>query len=240
MNPFPPQAKLARAARRLPVVALCGSFAAILLQFQPDSLASLLEYKRSAVSQGEIWRLFTANWVHADWSHFVFDLLAFAATAAMAERLSRRHTIKCIVVASLAVTIVVHSLLPALSTYRGLSGVDSALYTFVVTTWTIRAHQTKDRTALATTGLLMSALIAKMTYEAMTGQATFVSQMTSGTVVVPLAHCTGALVGAICATWSCRKATNDGLFELTKTNASAVRQPHDQPIQKRAPVTGAY
>ena len=233
MRLFPTRLKLAHTARRWPIAALCGGFAAVLLHLQPDHVASLLEYQRSAVSRGEVWRLFTGNWVHADGSHLVFDVVAFAATAAMAERLNRWWTIGCIVVSSLFITGIVHASLPALSTYRGLSGVDAALYAFVVTTWAIQATEKKDRRALAVAGLLMSAIFVKFVYELTTGQAVFVNQVTTGTVVVPLAHCAGALVGSVCACLSWRKV-NEGRNLATDRTNSSEPQRHGSQVSRLA------
>jgi hypothetical protein len=87
--------------------------------------------------------------------------------------------------------------IPQLETYRGLSGIDSALYVLLaVTLLKDEVHDRRWGWVMALSGVLLL-FIGKVGYEIATGGTIFVDSRASEMVPVPLAHCIGATVGMI-------------------------------------------
>ena len=86
---------------RLPVVTLLLAafmvlaFAVVAEDFQSDSSRELLlrwgaKAKSRLIENGELWRLWTANLLHANFLHLVFNLFAFVTIGAVVEGVYRR------------------------------------------------------------------------------------------------------------------------------------------------------
>jgi hypothetical protein len=85
--------------------------------------------------------------------------------------------------------------MPDLVVYGGLSGLDCALYALLMVLLIKREIRSRSRIWVALFSLLLVGLIAKITYETVTGLTIFVSNTHSGMVPVPLAHLVGGVVG---------------------------------------------
>ena len=86
-------------------------------------------------------------------------------------------------------------LLPDIESYRGLSGLDSALFTLLVIS-------NLDRRLSLGVGFL-AAFLLKTAYEMATGATVFVSS-SPDIASVPLAHAVGALMGMLLSWWTAR------------------------------------
>jgi hypothetical protein len=86
-----------------------------------------------------------------------------------------------------------------MQTYRGLSGLDSALYVTAAVTLGLRLWRHERRLAAAAALVSVLGLAGKVAYELATGAALFVDAAGLGFVPVPLAHATGALAGLLAA-----------------------------------------
>jgi rhomboid family GlyGly-CTERM serine protease len=172
-----------RAAAALALSA--GAAAASLL----SGAARWLEYDRAALAGGEVWRLVTGHFVHWSAEHLWWDLLAFAALGVLCERESRTRFLACVGGAALTVSLTLWWAMPGLERYRGLSGLDSAL--FVLLAVTLMRHGDSRRMVAGAWALV--AFLAKLAWEGVTGGALFVHD--PGATAVPLAHLVGAVVG---------------------------------------------
>jgi rhomboid family GlyGly-CTERM serine protease len=190
-----------RASTRMPglavilLAAACGMLAVAI--FVTPSLSSALQYDRDAVAAGELWRVVTCHWTHWSADHLFWDVTTLAALMAVCLRLNARRTVVSIAIASIAITAGVHVGHPELSTYRGLSGIDSTL-TVLLAVSGMRSPNSQRPAVLACAGLL-AAIVAKLLYELTTGGAVFVDADRAGFVSVPAAHAIGAIVGAAVA-----------------------------------------
>lgn len=148
----------------------------------------------------EPWRLFTGHLVHWSGEHLAWDLLLFLGLGLACERLhGRRRTALALALAVPAVALGCFLLVPDLVAYRGLSGLDAALFTLLAVRC-LRAPGALTRRAGAAA---LAALGGKILWETATGASLFLSGLPGGpeaVVVVPAAHVMGALAG-LAAGW---------------------------------------
>ena len=96
------------------------------------SLLEWLEFDRQAILQGQLWRLITGNLVHWSVEHFLLDVGPFLIVGLLYERPVRRQYPWFLLGSALAIGASVLVFLPAVETYRGLSGVDSGQFALAV------------------------------------------------------------------------------------------------------------
>ena len=179
---------------RIPCASLLLSLAAAFIFVCPP-LAAHLEYDRTAIAAGEIWRLFSGHWVHYGFDHFFWDVLAFGFLAAACERRSRSRLLVCVTASAPAISLLLWFGLPGMSAYRGLSGIDSALVVLLfMELWSEAGRSGQPKQIVIPAACLM-AFVCKVSYELATGDTIFVKSLGSGMVGVPLAHVAGAAVG---------------------------------------------
>jgi rhomboid family GlyGly-CTERM serine protease len=136
----PTQASLAESVRssikeifepkKIPWVFLAITLAAVVVQLDPGSQSSLI-YDRTAVAQGEIWRLWTGHLVHFGWPHFIADAGLFLILGRLLER---QHPVACyvsLIGMPLAIALAMYWGDPAMIRYGGLSAVNFGLLVFL-------------------------------------------------------------------------------------------------------------
>jgi rhomboid family GlyGly-CTERM serine protease len=181
--------------RRLPGASLFLALPALLLLWAPR-LAPFLAFDRGAVAAGEVWRLLTGHWVHWSLAHLLWDLAAFlglATACELAPSCGRRRMLSAVALAAIAIPAVLWIALPRMPTYRGLSGLDSALFVLLVVTLLREDWHAGHRAWAAAEIAVLVLFLGKCLYEAATGEAFFATA--GGFVPVPLAHLVGGLMG---------------------------------------------
>lgn len=178
--------------RRLPWITLAlagGAWVVFRLGWEPA-----LQFDRAALARGEFWRLLSGHLCHFGREHLSWDLAVFVGCGAMLEPGPRRSLLALLGVAAIAVSAAVWGLQPHLVVYRGLSGVDSALFAALATRI---GREGLLRRHLPSVFLAAAALIgfaAKSACELLAGETVFV--VASHFEPVPLAHLVGAATGA--------------------------------------------
>jgi rhomboid family GlyGly-CTERM serine protease len=185
-----------RLARRVPGVSLTLFLVAIVVFLCPR-LTSLLQYDRAAVLDGEFWRVLTCQWTHWNFSHVLWDALMFVTLGALCERLCRTTFIACVAASAVLIPIVSAAALPVMHHYRGLSGLDSAMFVLLAVQL-IRLNRSRDRRLATAAALGLGAFVLKTVYECVTGSIIFV-QPESVFTPIPLAHIVGGAIGLIIA-----------------------------------------
>jgi len=188
--------------RELPLVSAMIAACALVVGVSP-TLSSLLEYDRTAIAGGQIYRLITGQFAHWNFDHLLWDVVMFAALAAFLERYSRRLLVATIALATLVISAAVWLLTPNVLTYRGLSGLDSALFAAVLVVLLADALRWRHKPVAVLVGLLAIAFTAKVGYEMTTGLTLFVDSAKAGFTPLPIAHATGAAVGTVVAGFHC-------------------------------------
>ena len=157
-----------------------------------------LEYDRTAIAAGELWRLVTGHWTHWSGEHLFWDLLVFIVAAGVWERQGkRRRLLVCLLGSALAISLAIWLLLPQMTFYRGLSGIDCALVAAVAVD-SIRQARARGRLGVAwLLGGVLAFTSFKLVYELVTGSTLFVDAASGPAVNVPLAHVLGGACGLL-------------------------------------------
>jgi rhomboid family GlyGly-CTERM serine protease len=158
-----------------------------------DPLPSILQFDREHPWQ--LWRWITCHLTHWSGDHLFWDQLVFVALAAVCERLDRRRFAWALAISAPAISLAVATCQPQLQSYRGLSGIDSALFGLLCGQL-LTTRQRTLRMIIAATALLF---VTKLVIEILTDGAVFVDSGRAGFAPVPLAHAVGAVSGFVCA-----------------------------------------
>jgi rhomboid family GlyGly-CTERM serine protease len=144
--------------------------------------ATSLDYDRTAILHGQLWRIVTGHFVHWSPAHLRWDLIAFLALGAVCERRGARVLFGVVVAATACmVSMILLLAVPDVVAYRGLSAIDSALWLWVAAVIADR------RLTLA----LVLLFCAKLMIELSTGASLFVTSIT----ILPSVHLAGAVIG---------------------------------------------
>jgi len=173
---------------RIPVVTLALAIVAVVVPLVPGWPAHL-EFDRVAIAQGEWWRGLTGHLTHFESNHLAWDVGALLLLGSAAERENRRRLVWTLLGSAAAISTAVWWWQPHFGQYRGLSGVDSALFGLVA-----GALVRRRRFASTLVGsLALVGIAGKSALELATGSAVFA---TAGNYApVPLAHLVGLAMG---------------------------------------------
>ena len=180
--------------KRIPWFTLGFSALAVAVHCVP-ALTLGWQFDRAAIAHGQIWRFFTAHLTHFGSDHLRWDLLAFLILGALAERISRSAFLATLALSAAFITLGVWIAQPQFLTYRGLSGIDCALFGLVVTDLLVVGRRERHGFSLAVGGLTLVGFAAKCVFELATGDTVFV-ESTNAFAPVPLAHLLGFIAGA--------------------------------------------
>jgi rhomboid family GlyGly-CTERM serine protease len=182
------------AVRRLPVASLLLIAFAVIVSLIPG-VAHWLQYDRLAVAHGAFWRLVTSHFVHWSDEHLFWDVLALGVLGWMCEREGVPQFLGTVAAAALLIPLVLSIAEPQMTTYRGLSGIDSALFALLAARISRQAVSEKDWSRLSLVTLISTGFAAKIGFELFTGGTLFVDSSAAGLTPVPLAHVAGGLIG---------------------------------------------
>ena len=167
-------------------------FAALGIQSMAG-LSEALQWHRSQF-EGLTW--FTSHLCHWSWEHLLWDVAAFALLSFLSLRIQPSRYAPTLLIAALLIPLEIQFFQLHLNSYRGLSGLDCALFGLVIAAlWRHEPGQEKNRPAR---GLALTATIgflAKSIYEQSTGSTIFVASNEALFVPVPSAHLIGFVTG---------------------------------------------
>lgn len=192
--------------------------AVALLLFAIPSWGELLQLDRGRVAAGELWLLVTGHFTHWGTDHLVWDLVAFLALGAFCAARSRRRFLACCGVSALAISVGFLAFENELATYRGLSGIDSALFGLAMVEL-LRVGRRSERGSLVALGALgLMAFAAKSAFELATGHTAFVDSDSAGFIPVASAHLLGLASGIAVGlpTFSSRDRSEKPTLGLTR------------------------
>jgi rhomboid family GlyGly-CTERM serine protease len=161
---------------------------AVVVQLHPSWMPALI-YERTAVQQGEWWRLWTGNFVHLNASHLGWNLLVLVPAGTWVERLAPWRTRILLLAGPAFIGAMLLAADTTLLRYAGLSGVVAGVLALLA--FTRLAAGREDR--LFWIGVLLL-LAGKIAIEAFATRPLFGRWEHSTAYTVPLAHFMG--VGA--------------------------------------------
>ncbi len=179
---------------RFPAATALLAFLAVAAFFLPR-WTELLQYDRARIAAGEVWRLATCHATHWSGDNLFWDAATFILLGAITEVRWPRWFLGCLFLSGAAISAAIWLVQPEIRTYRGLSGIDSALFTLVLTGEIRHGILMGQRRRLLAAGFLAVAFTAKTTVEVVGGSTVFVDSAAAGFMPVPLAHAIGGLIG---------------------------------------------
>lgn len=175
----------------------------LLVHFSPW-LSDQLQLDFAAVAHGQWWRIWTGHLTHYTDQHLFWDLLVFAVLCAACERQWPRLIFPALLLTAAGISASLAWWCNDLSIYRGLSGIDTALFVWFIGAQLCQAVLEKDGFASAGWSVLTLLLCGKLIFEAQTGQMMFVDAHSFTPLVE--AHLVGVCIGA----------TYSGMTRLTR------------------------
>ncbi|MBQ4832435.1 rhombosortase [Pseudoalteromonas sp. MMG010] len=160
--------------------------------FAAFDLNSILEFNRNNINNGELWRIFTSQFVHANWMHYFLNSTGVILIWLLhGEYTSPKRY--CFNITSLALWcgLGVYWLCPDISIYTGLS----ALLHGVIVWGAIKDIQLGLKSGI----LLFIGIWLKIAHEQINGPSSDIAKMIDSTVAID-AHLIGAVGGVVLAT----------------------------------------
>ncbi len=199
-----------------------------LILFFCPSLALSLELQFDSVSLLNPLPWFGCHLLHWSFEHLLWDLGMFAVTGYLCERACRRVYLGTLGLAVVAIPSVVAWYHPELSTYRGLSGIDTALFALLISkAWLQSGPGTEPARFWGCLGLWLT-MFGKSLFELTTGEVLFVNA--ENFTPVPVAHLVGMICGSAMALFPGGRAVFKSLQCVTK-QASVVEPPHLETVR---------
>ncbi len=171
-----------------------------LLAFVIPTLSQALIYDRTALRDGQLWRLWTGHVTHVNGPHLGWNLAVFIPAGIWLERLRPKLTACFYFLGAAAISGVIYFWDPTLDTYSGLSGIATGQLVLLAL---LQLRRRKEEPAWFWWAVL--ALVAvKIGVELFTSSAVFVDYE-KGIRNVPLAHIGGLLCAVVAGVLAPRK-----------------------------------
>jgi rhomboid family GlyGly-CTERM serine protease len=185
-------------ANSAPIVTLVVAALAMVLAFVPGWGAAM-SYQREAIALGQVWRLATGHLTHWNADHLLWDVIMFVLLSCFVEHRRRETAVWLLIGSAMLISLSLWCAAAEVDEYRGLSGIDSALFAYVAIVLA-RDALTARRFALAgISGSLIAGFVGKIAYELATGNTLFVDSRSAGFTPLPLVHLVGAAQGTVLA-----------------------------------------
>lgn len=158
----------------------------LLLQLGGESVRGALRFERDAIAAGELWRLWTAHFVHLGWNHAWLNCAGVLLCCLLApERFDRRLWLRLACLA-LGVGLCLWRLSPGVPDYVGLSGVLYGMFVLCLLPQGLQG----DKSAW----LALACVLAWMLWQWLVAPSVSEERMIGGTIV-SIAHVYGFCLG---------------------------------------------
>jgi rhomboid family GlyGly-CTERM serine protease len=102
------------------------------LMLLPPAATQLLYFDTEAIVSGELWRLITGHFIHADSEHFFWNMVGLVVLSTLIERRSGRLLCSSFVLGIIFIDALLLSPLSTIEQYCGLSGVLNTLLAAII------------------------------------------------------------------------------------------------------------
>lgn len=195
---------------QIPLTLLVSVF--VIISHAAGEFSGLMTIDFRSLTLADSHRVFTCHLLHWSWNHLLWDLAMFTTLGAIAETNMPRRYRWTLVLSALLITdgVMLHH--PEMHTYRGLSGIDTALFGLIVADLLARRLIERDWQSAFWFSVLLFVMLGKMVIETFAGTNLFVSDTTF--VPLPLAHLIGAMTGLLIGALSHLTVPFGGLSRL--------------------------
>ena len=184
-----------KAESLIPWGSLLLTLFALILSVSPEAI-QLMQFDREQIIEGQIWRILTGHFTHCSTSHLFWDVMVFIVLGSICEKINRKNYFVCLIFSSVFISLGVLVFLPDMKFYRGLSGIDSAIFVFLMVEILKRKYKEKSMVWIIVIVLGLVCFISKLLFENISGTTIFVNS-TDTMIPVPLAHLIGGISGII-------------------------------------------
>ena len=174
-------------------------FVSIILFYMP-SLTDALQFNREKIFSYKIYLFFTCHFTHWNFRHMFIDTFIFLALSYGCIFFSFKNKYAIVqyftnlLIPSILVSIAVLVFNPEIKFYRGLSGIDWALYFVLMAKLYFAAHWLWKTGAI----IMFFSFFLMMIHQFVSKHSIFVPDMGEGIVTLPSAHIAGAISGIVC------------------------------------------
>jgi len=154
-----------------------------------------LLYTRTALADGDLWRLFSCHWVHLNTDHLLWSAMTFFVLGSFCEIMDRGKYVITIGIFSIFIPVAIWFVMPHLEVYGGLSGLDCSLYSLLIVMLIKRERPSQNWIWIIFYTIMLVQLPAKIIYEMASGLTIFVNNIHATMVPMPLSHLVGGVVG---------------------------------------------
>lgn len=176
-------------------ITLCLCAATVGVYYFGAVLNPLLALTQSTLSEGELWRLWTGHFTHWTLEHLVWDLIVFGVVAGSVERKVPKKFWRILGIQAGIIGAVMLAFTDY-TEYRGLSGIDSGLFTWLCL-HSLERSTTHARRIAAFSTVALLLFLGKTLFECVTGQTLFVQDLGEGVSAAPLAHLSAAAAAIV-------------------------------------------
>jgi rhomboid family GlyGly-CTERM serine protease len=163
----------------------------IVLALIPDNWQTALQYQRSALEQGQLWRALSGHLLHANHWHLLLNLAGLLLVLLLHGRyFCARQLLLQWLVFALAISALLYLFSTNIYSYVGLSGVLHAMLTLGA----IKDVQQREHSGY----LLLAGLLAKVAYEQWQGPDAELASLIGADVAID-AHLYGVITGLLLA-----------------------------------------
>ncbi len=205
---------IGRWAKKWPIATLLGAGLTVLIGTVPG-LAERAQFQVAQWTQEPL-RILSSHFAHFSTRHLLYDLIVFIGLGLACELRWPTRTRWALLSSAALIPLVFLYTTDHLQTYRGLSGLGSALLMLLAG----RLHRERAFDSRLTKHLPLITcvgFIAKVLFEISTGQAIFVDE---GALFepVPSAHLSGGLIGLLAAISPERQMSQDAVCRRLRTS----------------------
>lgn len=236
MNNTPPPHNSVPMLKRWMPGTLLVALITLVTTLSPE-LQQLLQFDTNAIGQGELWRFVTGHLTHWNFDHFFWDFIVFVVLGVLCERRSRAAFLVTVATSAIAISAYLLFGQTSITVYRGLSGIDTALFCLCCLQILTDARERNDRTIQLVTGCAFVSLGCKTVWELTTQSTVFVDHASAEFIPVTMVHVAGGLCGIAVAIAQAALRFGGRLLRLSVCESTAQLRPGHRPAM-RFPAVG--
>ena len=215
--------------REFPVT-LGLAFLTLLVFIIPQAEATL-DYQIGSPFFDQWFQLIGCHLAHWSADHLMWDLVMFVLMGAICEKQNRKVYVAVLMASAVLIPIGVSFMTNGIDSYRGLSGVDTALFGMAM--WYLVGNAREDRNwwGVGIYSLLFVGMFAKIGYEYLTGGTLFTEG--GNFIAVPSAHLVGAVIGCLAGCFEILRSSNFKASRKRSINRKIQRslKPHKETLR---------